>query len=136
MTNGPGPDVVFFEIQTDGQPPAGDFFHVSPLTMKPDRRSYTVRAYDLTMASPEALSINRLNLFQFDATVVSLSQLGSTENRHLVPGTFGPYRVLAVGIDLSDLGYREGERVDGLFFQDALDDKNCVDPVLIAGLPE
>ena len=136
VTNGPGPDVVFLEIQEDAQPTAGDFFHVTPLTMKPGRRSFTVRAYDLTMASPEALTINRLNLFRYDVPVDSLSQLRSTDNRHPISGTFGPYRVLAVGIDLSDLGYQEGERVDGLFFQDALDDQYQVDPVFIAGLPE
>jgi hypothetical protein len=45
------------------------------------------------------------------------------------------FRGLAVGIDLSDLGYTAGETVEGLFFQDALDDKHYVDPVFIGGLP-
>ena len=46
------------------------------------------------------------------------------------------FRGLAVGIDLSDLGYARGEFVEGLFIQDALDDGHYVDPVFIAGLPE
>ena len=100
------------------------------------QRSHTIREYDLTMTSPEALSITRLNVFQYANSVESLSQLRSSENRQMLSGTHGPYQVLAVGIDLSDLGYREGESVDGLFFQDALDDSTLVDPVFIAGLPE
>ena len=44
-------------------------------------------------------------------------------------------KLLAVGIDLSDLGYPEGATVDGIFIQDVLDDGNQVDPVFIAGLP-
>ena len=136
VMNGPGPDVVFFEIQTDGQPPVGDFFHISPLRFESGQRSHTIREYDLTMTSPEALSITRLNVFQYANSVESLSQLRSSENRQMLSGTHGPYQVLAVGIDLSDLGYREGESVDGLFFQDALDDSTLVDPVFIAGLPE
>ena len=43
---------------------------------------------------------------------------------------------LAVGIDLSDLCYPLGASADGLFFQDVLDDRNYVDPVFIAGLPD
>jgi hypothetical protein len=136
VMNGPGPDVVFFEIQTDGQPPVGDFFHISPLRFESGRRSHTVREYDLTLTSPEALSITRLNVFQYANSVESLSQLRSSENRQMLSGAHGPYQVLAVGVDLSDLGYREGERADGLFFQDALDDTTLVDPVFIAGLPE
>jgi hypothetical protein len=46
------------------------------------------------------------------------------------------FRALAVGIDLSDLGYAANAEVPGLFFQDALDDGHQVDPVFIAGLPE
>ena len=45
-------------------------------------------------------------------------------------------RALAVGIDLSDLGFEEGEEVTGLFFQDANDDLNHVDPIVIRGLPD
>ncbi|MEX0820272.1 MAG: hypothetical protein WD070_11795 [Pirellulaceae bacterium] len=33
------------------------------------------------------------------------------------------------------LGYDEGETVDGLFIQDALDDDHIVDPVFMGGLP-
>ena len=44
-------------------------------------------------------------------------------------------KLLAVGIDLSDLGYPPGAAVDGIFIQDVLDDGNQVDPVFIAGPP-
>jgi hypothetical protein len=46
------------------------------------------------------------------------------------------FLILATGIDLSDLGYPKGQRVSGLFLQDALDNKLSIDPMFIAGLPE
>lgn len=44
------------------------------------------------------------------------------------------FHAIAVGIDLSDLGYEEGALVDGLFFQDDLANEDYFDPVLISGL--
>jgi hypothetical protein len=49
--------------------------------------------------------------------------------------TITDFHALAVGIDLSDLGYADGDRVEGLFFQDCNGTGLVVDPVLIAGLP-
>ena len=46
------------------------------------------------------------------------------------------FHVIAAGIDLSDLGYAQGEAVSELFIQHASPDlKVKVDPVFIAGLP-
>ncbi|MFT5127250.1 MAG: hypothetical protein ACI8W8_000851, partial [Rhodothermales bacterium] len=45
------------------------------------------------------------------------------------------FQILATGIDLSDLGYAEGETVTELFIQDANDDGHHIDPVFIGGLP-
>lgn len=130
-----GPDVVFFEIQTVSNPIAGDAFHVSPLVFRDGLKSNTIREYDLQFNSPAALKIDRFSIFRFAESISSLSRL---ESSHCTKTAMRlGFRALAVGIDLSDLGYRIDERVDGLFFQDAHDDENCaVDPVFIAGLPE
>ena len=134
VVNRPGPDVVFFELQTALNPPDGDAFHVSPLQFRAGRRSHTVRAYDLTMTSPEALRLAGFFLFRLQTPVDSLEGLDSAGWVRMPKKS--NFHALVVGIDLSDLGFLESEQVDGLFFQDAQDDDHLVDPVLIAGLPE
>ncbi|MCA9146907.1 MAG: FecR domain-containing protein [Planctomycetales bacterium] len=133
IVNAAGPDVVFFELQTVVNPPNGDAFHVSPLRFDDGLRSLTIRKYDIAMTSREALSLPRFDLLFFQESATSVESLvtGSVDRR---PQTL-QFRALAVGIDLSDMGYADGATVEGLFFQDALDDKHFVDPVFIAGLP-
>ncbi len=131
--NGPGADVVFFDLQTFGNPPDGDAFHVSPLQFKEGLKSHTIRLYDLTMESPAALDLAGFRIHMFEEPVKSLAMLESADCASRFAGM--KFRGLVVGIDLSDLGYKDGESVEGLFFQDALDDKHNVDPVFIAGLP-
>lgn len=134
VKNGPGADIVFFDLQTYSNPPDGDAFHVSPLSFRNGLKSHTVRKYDLTMESPEAQNLKSFYVHFFVEAVDSLSKLDtlkcSSQNQAI------KFRGLAVGIDLSDLGYGPGETVEGLFIQDALDDAHHVDPVFIAGLPE
>jgi hypothetical protein len=110
--------------------------HVVPLKSRNGLKPTTIRSYDLTLVSPEALPLASFFLHQYHAPVSSFDELLRGTKKSLPqiqPGN--SYRCLAVGIDLSLMGYREGEFVDGLFFQDALDDRNHVDPVLILGLP-
>ena len=133
VINCPGPDVVLFDLQTFGNPPDGDAFHVSPLKFKERLKSHTIRLYDLTMESPAALDLQGFQIHMFKEPVESLKMLETAECASRFAGM--KFRGLAVGIDLSDLGYENGERVDGLFIQDAMDDKHNVDPVFIAGLP-
>ncbi len=134
VVNGPGPDVVFMELQTYTNPLNGDAFHVSPLEFQPGRRSLTIRHYDLTMTSPEAQRLAGFSLYRYAQPIASLEELRSAEHVRGVPGA--RFHGLAVAIDLSDLGFAEGEQVEGLFFQDADDDSHRVDPVFIGGLPE
>lgn len=133
VVNGPGPDVVFFELQTVVNPSEGDAFHVSPLKFTDGLRSLTVRRYDIAMTSRQARLLPEFDLFFFRKSASSLEALttGEVDRR---PQTLR-FRALAVGIDLSELGYPAGAMVDGLFFQDILDDGHIVDPVFIAGLP-
>lgn len=134
VVNRPGPDVIFMELQTFSNPLDGDAFHVSPLSFAPGRKSLTIRSYDLTMNSPEALRLAPFTLYRFSQPIASLDELHTASRVRATAGT--RFHALAVGIDLSDLGFAEGEQVEGLFFQDAEDDTHRVDPVFIAGFPE
>ena len=134
VVNGPGADVVFFDLQTFANPPDGDAFHVSPLSFRDGLKSHTIHKYDLTMESPEAHDLTNFHVHFFAKAAGSLAQLETNDcssQKQVIR-----FRGLAVGIDLSDLGYSTGEAVEGLFFQDALDDEHHVDPVFIGGLPE
>ena len=133
VVNGPGPDVVLFDFQPVIQPEYGDPFHVSPLRFTNGLRSHSVTRFDLGTFSPEAQVLAGFRLNQFEKPVTCLSQLRTIPIR----GTNFTVtsKVLAVGIDLSDLGFPADAAVDALFIQDALDGGNQVDPVFIAGLP-
>ncbi len=133
VKNGPGPDIVFFEIQNQSNPPEGDAFHVSPLPWEDRLRSHTVPRYDLMVASADALSVSRRILYQSEEPVPSLANLESSPVKPSVSQL--RFQAIAVGIDLSDLGYGPHETVQTLFFQDAMDDDNQVDPLVIVGLP-
>ncbi len=135
VANGPGPDVVFFELQTVSNPPEGDAFHVSPLVFGSARRSHTIRFYDLTMLSSEAEKISRFHLYRFHQNIASLEELETVRYERKPSHQRLRFRAIAVGIDFSDLGYAPGEQVEGLFIQDARDDQSMVDPVFIGGLP-
>jgi ferric-dicitrate binding protein FerR (iron transport regulator) len=134
VVNGPGADVVLFDLQTFANPPDGDAFHVSPLVFREGLHSHTIRKFDLTMESPESLNLTDFHVHVFDESADSLAKLNSLETK--THQQVIKFRGLAVGIDFSDLGYAEGEAVLGLFIQDALDDSHYVDPVFIGGLPE
>lgn len=138
VMNRPGPDVVFFEYQPVIQPENGDPFHVSPLRFAPGLRTKTVPRWDLSIYSPEALTLSGFRLNTFSAPPTSLA---SYENAPVKKGV--DFNVaskgLALAFDLSDLGYAEGTAVEGLFFQDFPDAAapgHQVDLTFIGGLPE
>lgn len=133
VVNRPGPDVVFFELQSAMNPVAGDGFHVSPLKFEPNLRSHTVMRYDITLNSPEAWALPDFELMQFDSQIQSLDDLlnGTFQIRNPAMS----FWAIAVSIDFSDLGYADNSIVEGLFFQDVMDDEHSIDPVFIAGLP-
>lgn len=134
VVNAPGPDVVFFELQMLTDPETGDAFHVSPLRFTGGLHSHTVTTYDIDSTAPESQLLARFRLFMLAGQARSLTELLelSTGGGSLLPVRA---KANAVGIDLSDLGYDSGQRCEGLFFQDADDDKTTADPVFIAGLP-
>ena len=134
VVNLPGDDVVLFEFQRElGSPLSGDAFHVSPLRFEPGLRSISVDSYDIQFDDPQAVPIG---LFDFYRLGRAPQSLGDLRNGPLsMIGTPDGFKALAVGIDLSELGYPEGAAVGGLFFQDKDGTGLLIDPVLIAGLP-
>lgn len=133
VVNGPGPDVVFFELQTTINPTTGDPFHVSPLSGIGTNglQSITISNFDIQFDNGPALS--GFQLWNCDSAPQNLGDLetvGLSQNG----GDNLDFRVIGTGIDLSDLGYPESAQVDGLFFQ-ANATNGGVDPVFIAGLP-
>ena len=134
VVNGPGPDIVLFDLHIIVHPVHGDQFHVSPLEFKAGLRSHTIRKFDINLSSAEALMIDQFKLYIFKDIVNSLGQLATIENNGGMLHTVRA-KALATGIDLSDLGYREGEKVSELFLQDAMGKGGHLDPVFIAGFP-
>jgi hypothetical protein len=136
IMNRPGPDIVFFEIQDLPGAPDGDSFHVIPMKYREGLKPLTIKAYDLTLTSPESLKLASFYLHSYRTAVSSLEAFSNGASETVAkPSTGNNYRALAVGIDLSMMGYQEGESIQELFFQDSLDDRKHVDPVLILGLP-
>ncbi|TWU19966.1 FecR domain-containing protein [Allorhodopirellula heiligendammensis] len=139
VVNSAGPDIVLFELQGYGNPKQGDAFHVSPLQFREGLHSHTIGEFDIPMTSPEALEVAGFGLLRFEHSIDSLSDLDS--GRYSRRYRHFNFRALAVGIDLSDLGYAEGDVVTGMFLQDADDDDDThnggsmVDPVYVGGFP-
>ncbi len=134
VTNLRGDDVVLFEFQTDHRSPlGGDPVHVGPLTWREGLWWSTIREFDIRHDNPKAQPIGAFQGMRVSGPVRSADEL-QRGTLHANPVNMS-FKALAVGIDLSDLGYREGEAVTGLFIQDAAPGGAAVDPVCIAGLP-
>lgn len=138
VVNDAGPDIVLFDLQVIVHTTTGDAFYVTPLPFTSQRKTHKIEQFDIDLASPEAKPLEKFWLHLFNknqqAGIGSRSELetasGNGGNLHIVGA-----KALAVGIDLSDLGFAEGETVEGLFIQDAQDNADVIDPVFIAGLP-
>ena len=133
VVNRPGDDIVLFEIQRGDSPPEGDAFWVAPVEFTPGLKGVAISRFDVGFDHPAALSLPRYRPYVFQEGVGSVEELRETTLK--AADSPGGFKALAVGIDLSDLGYRDGAAVDRLFFQDAEPVGGIVDPVLIAGLP-
>ncbi|MFP4058254.1 MAG: LamG-like jellyroll fold domain-containing protein [Candidatus Brocadiia bacterium] len=124
--NGPGVDVVIFEV--DNQAP--DPFVVSPLVFdRPGLTSMTVNSADYVPFEDEVFG---LDVYFTDADVTSLDVLETLGfSSHQV---FGGYQAYGIALDLSHLGYSLGDGVGGLFLQ-SVPGASPFDPTYAAGLP-
>lgn len=136
VKNSPGPDVVLFDVQSVVYPLEGDHFRVSPLHSGEGLRSHTIHCFDITLNSQSAKKVAPFRVYRFESPARSLENFSTL--RSVKGGSMAlPFYALAVGIDLSDLGYPPGAEVEGLFIEDANNHKDVIiDPVFIAGLPE
>ncbi|MEW4564907.1 FecR domain-containing protein [Bremerella sp. JC770] len=134
IVNGPGPDVVFFDLHVVVHPEDGDPFHVSPMHFEPGLKSHTIREYDISLVDHGSHQLSSFRLYGFERRIRSVEELGRANHNGGVPHAV-PAKVIATGIDLSDLGYPQGAQVRELFIQDAMDDDNIIDPVFIGGFP-
>lgn len=138
VVNDVGPDIVLFDLQVIVHATTGDAFYATPLPFTSKLKTHKISRFDIDLASPEAKPLEKFWLHIFNknqqAGIGSRNELetasGNGGNLHIVGA-----KALAVGIDLSDLGFAEGETVEGLFLQDAQDNADVIDPVFIAGLP-
>ncbi|QDT65149.1 FecR domain-containing protein [Calycomorphotria hydatis] len=136
LVNQQGPDFVLFEVQMFSNPHDGDPFHVYPMPNRTGLKPMTVTKFDIPLDSPIAREVTPLWSHRFSNPIRSLGELGATEAPLKVNVSYQHFRAIGVGIDLSDMGYLEGEEVEALFFQHAAEgDASKVDPVFIAGLP-
>ncbi|QDT66310.1 FecR family protein [Calycomorphotria hydatis] len=134
VVNSAGPDIIFFDLQVVTHPPEGDPFHLYPRTQISGARPITVTEYDIDGRSDYAMTISGFRLTPLSNSFADDgSPLPIIERSQVVHKI--PCRAHAVGIDLDDMGIPAGESVTGLFIQDAADDENFVDPVVIVGLP-
>lgn len=132
MINRPGVDVVLFEIDKGA---AGDGFRVGPVRFRPGLRTLTVAENDIDGRHPRALLIDDFDLYLHATPPNTFEQF--TTGR-VSPKSSNPergFKALAVGIDLGAMGYREGDAVERLFFQDD-SPGGGFDPVCVVGLPE
>jgi hypothetical protein len=136
VVNLPGDDVVVFELHRElNSPLGGDAFHVAPLRFEPGLRAVTVREFDIQCDDAAALPMSAFDMLRLAAPPRSLEAFQSATAVKTNGAPLADFKILAVAIDLSDLGYADGAEVAGLFFQDHDGTGLQVDPVLIAGLP-
>lgn len=134
LLNSVGPDLVIFELQTIVNSEHGDAFHLSPLRFSEGLQSITVNQYDIDLVSPESRFLSPYRLYRFPKNATDLEWLLSTEHTYAPVHTIRA-KVLAVAVDLSDMGFSIGDSATGLFLQDAHDDADYIDPIFVGGLP-
>ncbi|QDT66806.1 FecR domain-containing protein [Calycomorphotria hydatis] len=134
VVNSPGPDIVLFDAQSVVQSLEGDPFHLYPVTDLPGATPITVSEYDINGHSAEVRLMTGCRLSYFgDSYAEDGTPLPNMKRSQLVNKI--PSHMFAVGIDLDDMNIPQGESVSGVFLQDAMDDENFIDPVVIVGLP-
>lgn len=134
IVNGPGPDVVLFDLQVLVGSEAGDAVRILTPDSKRRGTSIEITQWDLDLSSPYALELSEFQVYVSDTSIRSAADIATcpakTKNQSYVRA-----KGLATGIDLSDLGYQPGETVSRLILEDYIDDGQCIDPVLIVALP-
>lgn len=134
VINSPGPDIVIFDAQSIAHSLEGDVFHLYPHSSHPNAHPATFMKYDIDGYSADAQFMTGCRLIHLSQAFAEdgtpLPKFGRSQLINRVPS-----RMFAIGIDLDDMNIPPGGSITGLFLQDAQDDKDCIDPVVIVGLP-
>jgi len=134
VVNLPGDDLVVFEMQRQiASPLEGDPFHICPLAFESGLRGITVDAFDIQFADSAAQPLAEFCGHRTATPPRCLRDLLADQREPFI--RHDDFKALAVGIDLSDLGYTDGASVRGLFLQSARAEGPVIDPVCIVGLP-
>jgi len=134
VVNLPGPDIVLFEMQRRiASPLGGDPVRILPPKARPGLRALTIRTFDVPFGHASARVLLPFDGLQADRPPQNLAELLSRPFRRAF--SHDDFKALATGIDLSALGYGPGEKVAGLFLQNARSAGAAVDPVCLVGLP-
>ncbi len=132
VPNGPGVDVVLFELHKGG---LGDGFHVGPVGHRSGLKAIHVAKYDIDGRHRRALPVDDFDLYLHAGPPRNFEAFSTGRVSAKRSNPERGFKALAVGIDLTALGYPEGESVDRLFFQDD-SPAGGVDPVCVVGLPK
>ena len=131
VTNRKGPDLVVFEIHKGGDP--GDWFHVAPTETKTGWHGITVNTYDVNASHVACLELPSLDLYRHTvATQNTHAFLEAALQNH--SRSEGGFAIIATGIDLSDMGVKQGDSVSGVVLRSVAGHSAC-DPLAILGLP-
>jgi len=134
IINSPGPDIIIFDAQSIAHSLEGDVFHLYPRTNYPGAQPITIKKYDIDGYSADAQFMTGCRLLHLSPKYADdgtpLPKFGRSQIVNKVPS-----RLFAIGVDLDDMNIPPGGAITGLFLQDAKDDKDHVDPVVIVGLP-
>lgn len=130
IVNSPGPDIIVFDLQLLVYAPKGDKLTLRSGDDRASRPELVVEQFDIQLNSPYALDLLPHKTYRSLERTTSVDDLIQKQFMHGRQVNVDA-RALAVGIDLSDLGYQNGESLKILDFLPATEG---VDPVLIIGL--
>ncbi|QDT55995.1 FecR protein [Caulifigura coniformis] len=134
VTNGPGPDIVLFDLHLLVHGESGDPVWITPVEPPPGVEPLRITAFDLDLTCPQALELCDYQVYDATAPIRSMQELQEATLKSRIPRCMRA-KCLATAIDLSAMGYQPGARVTRLLLQHDATDVSAIDPVLIVGLP-
>lgn len=134
VINGPGPEIVLFDLQLLVNAESGESIRISTPESRERNQWLDISQFDLDLTSPEALDLSFFQVYGGDTDIESIEGVVSAVGKSRKQ-TYVRAKGLATAIDLSDLGYLPGETAAFMSIEDYVDDKQSIDPVLIVTLP-
>lgn len=134
VVNGPGPDIVLFDLHLLVHGESGDPVRIVPQDDRPGLKSLKIMGFDLDLTCPQSLDLCDYQVLDTTEAVESMDALATASLKLRIPRCLRA-KCLATGIDLSQLGYGPGESATRLLLQCDVGDPSAIDPVMVAGLP-